>query len=175
MTAVIVMGVSGTGKTTIAEALSEELDWAFAEADEFHSQANIAKMASSTPLVDHDRWPWLGLIAAFLSQCETDGDNVIVTCSALKRAYRDVLRRSQTRVLFVHLDASFDVIAERVANRKGHYMPLKLLDSQFEILQPLEPDEEGVVIDSAQSPEEIVRQAAAWVRDRCQDEQSGVG
>jgi gluconokinase len=149
---IVVMGVSGSGKTTVGQDLAKRLGVGYAEADEFHPPENIAKMSAGHPLTDEDRWPWLHAIAAWIGEHEESGG--VVTCSALKRTYRDVLRGGGP-VFFIHLDGAREVIAARLAARKGHFMPLALLDSQFATLQPLDPDEPGVVLDIDATPEAL--------------------
>lgn len=153
---IIVMGVSGSGKTTIARLLAERLGWQFAEADEFHSAANVAKMRSGTPLTDEDRWPWLASIAEFIDQVRASGKHAVVTCSALKRRYRDVLVGARPDVALVHLQGDYDTIASRRAASPHHYMPVSLLKSQFDALEPPGADERPIVIDNRATPEEIV-------------------
>lgn len=143
---VVVMGVSGSGKTTLALELQRRLGWPYAEADDFHPAANIAKMAAATPLTDADRAPWLAAIRDWLTAQARAGRSTIVTCSALRRAYRDVLREAEGRVRFVHLTADAAVLAPRVANRIGHFMPAALLPSQLATLEPLGADEDGITI-----------------------------
>ncbi|HEX6473073.1 MAG TPA: gluconokinase [Streptosporangiaceae bacterium] len=133
------MGVSGSGKTTVGELLAERLGWEFADADQFHSPANVAKMRSGTPLTDADRAAWLRGIAAWIDDRIAAGKPGVVTCSALKRGYRDMLRRPDVR--FVYLDGDRELIARRMAVRKGHFFPVSLLDSQFRELEPPGPDE----------------------------------
>lgn len=157
-TAVIVMGVSGSGKTTVADLLGERLGWPVAEADDFHSEANKAKMSAGTPLDDHDRAPWLAELRDWISAQPTD---VIVTCSALKRAYRDVLRAADHRVRFLHLDGSETIIGSRMSGRSGHFMPTTLLTSQIDTLEPLEEDEDGVVVEVGDPAEEVAASALA--------------
>lgn len=157
-TALVVMGPSGTGKTTVAELLAERLDWAIAEADEFHPQANIDKMTGGIPLTDGDRWPWLEAIRDYLDVKAGQGLPAIVTCSALKRRYRDLLRQNQADVVFIQLTGPIDLIAGRMESRKGHFMPKTLLQSQFDTLEELESDEAGVKADVSNPPEEIVDQ-----------------
>ncbi|MBX9246470.1 gluconokinase [Actinotalea ferrariae] len=140
------MGVSGSGKTTLATLLQERLGWPYAEADEFHPQANIDKMTAGTPLEDEDRWPWLEAIRDWLTAQTHAGLSSIVTCSALKGSYRDVLRAAEGRVHFVHLTAPVEVIERRMGGRKGHFMPPTLLPSQLQTLQPLGDDEDGITI-----------------------------
>ncbi len=155
----VIMGVAGCGKTTVATLLAQRLGWVAAEADDFHPTANIAKMASGVPLDDDDRWPWLRAIRDWTSEQERSGRDSVVTCSALKRRYRDVLRQSAGRVRFVHLDGSAEVIGDRMQKRTKHFMPTALLPSQFAILEPLDDDEDGVVVPIGGSPEAIVDDA----------------
>jgi len=163
---VVVMGVSGSGKTTVAKHLVELLGWPFAEGDDFHPAANVEKMRSGKPLDDRDRKPWLEAVAAWIGEQEQAGHSAIVTCSALKRTYREVLRRNHPSVWFVHVSASADGLQHRLATRSGHYMPASLLESQLETLEPLQPDEPGVTI-SAEGPPDVV---AARVLDALRDE-----
>jgi gluconokinase len=153
--ALVVMGVSGSGKSTVGAALAQRLRVPFADADDFHPAANVAKMTAGHALDDEDRHPWLEAIGEWLSEHR---DGAVVSCSALKRAYRDQLRGHLPTTRFVHLDGSREVIARRQASRPGHFMPASLLDSQFATLEPLEPDEEGVVIDVDQSVDDIVQE-----------------
>ncbi|MGB7982470.1 MAG: gluconokinase [Candidatus Nanopelagicales bacterium] len=155
----VIMGVAGCGKTTVAQLLSERLGWVAAEADDFHPSANIAKMASGVPLTDDDRWPWLRAIRDWITLQNGEGRDSIVTCSALKRGYRDVLRQATGQVRFVHLDGTIEVIGERIQSRSKHFMPPRLLPSQFEILEPLGADEDGVVVPVAGQPESIADDA----------------
>ena len=156
--AIIVMGVSGSGKTTVGEALAERFGLPLLEGDQFHPKANIDKMSSGTPLTDEDRWPWLDAIAAAMRDAP---DGIIVTCSSLRRAYRDRLReRAERPVLFVFLDGSRDTLAERLAARKGHFMPASLLDSQLATLEPPGADEPGIVPVSFEPPVETVVKTA---------------
>ncbi|MER5430337.1 gluconokinase [Streptomyces sp. NPDC002588] len=155
---VAVMGVAGTGKTTIGTLLAARLGVPYAEGDDFHPQANIDRMSSGTPLEDADRWPWLDAIGAWAH--ERAGLGGVVSCSALKRAYRDRLRAAAPGLVFVHLSGDRALVEDRMAHRQGHFMPTALLDSQFATLQPLGPDEAGVVVDVSGSPEEIGERAA---------------
>lgn len=163
-THVVVMGVSGSGKTTVAEGIVGRTGWVFAEADAFHPQANIDKMASGTPLTDEDRWPWLRDLAAWMAEHGAKGEDTVITCSALKRGYRDVLREDVAalgegrRVVFAHLDGSAEVIAGRLKGRKGHFMPASLLQSQIDTLEDLEPGEGGVHLDLTATPRELIDQ-----------------
>lgn len=140
---VVLMGVSGGGKSSVLAALMDEMDAAFAEGDEFHSEANIDRMRAGIPLTDADRAPWLQSIGLWIGAREEESIDAVVTCSALRRRYRDVLRDGHPSVLFVHLIVPQIVLEGRVATRKGHYMPLSLLQSQLETLEPLEADEPG--------------------------------
>lgn len=149
-----VMGVSGSGKTTVGAALAQRLRVPFADADDFHPPENVAKMAAGTPLDDVDRLPWLHTIGAWLA-AHADGGGVI-SCSALKRSYRDVLREAAPTQFFVHLDGSPEVVARRVQGRPGHFMPASLVDSQFATLEPLGPDENGVALDLDRTVDELV-------------------
>jgi gluconokinase len=150
----VVMGVSGTGKSTVAGLLSGHLDWPLQEGDDLHPEANVAKMAAGTPLTDDDRWPWLQTIADWIDERIAAGESGIVTCSALKRSYRDRLRRPN--VVFVHLQGPRDVIAARMATRHDHFMPSSLLDSQLATLEPLEQDENAITINLSNNPAEEV-------------------
>ncbi|ASR56907.1 gluconokinase [Cellulomonas sp. CW35] len=155
----VVMGVSGSGKTTVALLLAERLGWTFAEADDFHPEANVALMAAGTPLTDEDRAPWLASIAHWVSQRDAEGVSTVLTCSALRRAYRDVLRGGGGRVRFVHLAGDPEVIATRMAARTDHFMPPSLLPSQLATLEPLEDDEDGVVVPIGAPPAQVVDDA----------------
>ncbi|MEU1531000.1 gluconokinase [Streptomyces fagopyri] len=159
---VVVMGVAGTGKTTIGPLLAARLGVPYAEGDDFHPQANIAKMTAGTPLSDEDRLPWLDAIGRWAH--ERDGLGGVVSSSALKRAYRDRLRAAAPGVVFVHLTGDRALIEERMSHRQGHFMPTALLDSQFATLQPLEADEAGVLVDVAGGPDEITERAVAALR-----------
>lgn len=154
-TPIVVMGVSGSGKSTVGAALAQRLGVPFADADDMHPAANIAKMAAGHPLDDDDRHPWLARIGVWLADHSAGG---VVSCSALKRIYRDQLRTHVADLEFLQLTGSRDVIARRQASRPGHFMPASLLASQFATLEPLEPDERGVVIDVDQSVDAIVEQ-----------------
>jgi gluconokinase len=151
---VVVMGVSGSGKSTVGAALAQRLRVPFADADDFHPEANIAKMTAGHPLDDHDRHPWLEAIGEWLAEHADRGG--VMSCSALKRRYRDQLRHHAPGVEFVHLHGTREVITRRQASRPGHFMPASLLTSQFATLEPLGPDEHGEVIDVDQSVDRIV-------------------
>jgi gluconokinase len=162
---VVVMGVSGTGKTTVAAALADDLGWTFIEGDSLHPPANIAKMSAGVPLDDDDRRPWLEALASLQSFHHAEGMSTVLTCSALKRAYRDVLRGGVPpgSVSFVHLAAPFEVLRARMEARE-HFMPASLLQSQLDTLEPLGPDEPGTVLDVSEPLAEVVRAAVAAVR-----------
>ncbi|HET9634084.1 MAG TPA: gluconokinase [Terrabacter sp.] len=154
---VVVMGVSGSGKTTIGAALAQRLRVPFADADDFHPRANIDKMSAGIPLTDDDRGPWLATIATWLADHAAGGG--VASCSALKRSYRDVLAAAAPQVFFVHLHGDPDVIAARVAGRPGHFMPAALVESQFATLEPLGPGEHGAVLDVDQQVDDLVTQS----------------
>lgn len=156
---VVVMGVSGAGKTTVARGISELTGLRFAEADEFHTEAHVAQMRAGIPLTDADRWPWLRALAEWMAERHAEGVSTVLTCSALKRAYREVLRQGPATVEFLHLDGAAQLIRDRLDRRVGHYMPASLFDSQRAILEHLGPDESGVVLEVAAPPEELVRRA----------------
>ena len=160
---VVVMGVSATGKTTVGKHLAEELDCEFIEGDDLHPRQNIEKMSEGIPRTDEDRWPWLQAIAELVAVKEFEGVSTVVTCSALKRSYRDVLRDAAP-TFFVHLDAPFEVLQDRMQHRTRHFMPAALLRSQFDTLEPLGPDEEGQVVDVSPPEDEVVEEAVNVVR-----------
>lgn len=163
---VVVMGTTSTGKSSVGERLAESLGAGFVEGDELHPQANVDKMASGTPLTDDDRWPWLELVAERIREAVSEQHRLVVTCSALKRAYRDVLRgddATAAEVFFCHLAGSKAVLEERIAGRRGHFMPTSLLDSQLDTLEELGPDEQGARVDVAPPLDEVVRTALAEV------------
>jgi gluconokinase len=158
-THLVVMGVAGSGKSTIAAALSQQLGWASAEADEFHPQSNIDKMTQGIPLQDEDRWPWLQEIQDWMSAQAAAGKSTVLTCSALKKSYRQLLSEAQGRVLFLHLHGEADLIGRRMQGREGHFMPPTLLPSQLATLEPLSEEElaaGSLRLDISQAPEEIV-------------------
>ncbi|MFB1294020.1 gluconokinase [Mycobacterium sp. pW049] len=159
---IVVMGVSGSGKSTVGAALAQRLRVPFADADDFHPPANIAKMTAGHPLDDTDRYPWLEAIGEWLAQHPDGG---VMSCSALKRVYRDQLRQHCAEIEFLHLVGSPETIGRRQASRPGHFMPAALLASQFETLQPLEPDERGVAIDVDQSIDSVIDSYIATTND----------
>ncbi|WP_093801609.1 gluconokinase [Streptomyces sp. Wb2n-11] len=159
---VVVMGVAGTGKTTIGPLLAERLDVPYAEGDDFHPPANIAKMSAGTPLDDSDRWPWLDSIGRWAHG--RAGLGGVVSSSALKRSYRDRLRAAAPGAVFLHLTGDRELIEERMRERKGHFMPTALLDSQYATLEPLQEDEAGVSVDVSGTPQDITERAVAALR-----------
>jgi gluconokinase len=160
------MGVSGAGKTTLATALGHHLGWPVAEADDFHPPANIAKMSAGQPLTDDDRWPWLAAIRDWLASHAAAGRGCIVTCSALKRAYRDLLREASGNVRFLHLTGDPATLADRIARRTGHFMPASLLPSQLLTLEPLAPDEHGHTLANDTTPADLAARALAVLSGR---------
>ena len=159
------MGVSGSGKSTVGAALALRLGVSFADADAFHPQANIAKMAAGRPLTDDDRYPWLDAVGEWLAH---HGDGGVMSCSALKRRYRDQLRAHCLQIEFLHLTGSPRLIGRRQTSRLGHFMPSSLLKSQFDTLEPLGPDENGVAIDVGESVDAIVETFVRYRRERHQ-------
>ncbi|MCZ9310232.1 gluconokinase [Corynebacterium uberis] len=157
------MGVSGAGKTTIGTLLAERLGVSYRDGDDLHPQANIDKMASGQPLNDEDRWPWLKEVGQWLAQAHDGG---VIGCSALKRSYRDLIRQACPDVEFVHVHGDVDVLASRMDQREGHFMPSSLLESQLATLEPLGSDEAGAVFDIAAPADAVADKAAAWVASR---------
>lgn len=155
----VVMGVSGTGKSTVGQAVADRLGRPFLEGDALHPEVNVAKMSAGTPLVDDDRWPWLQAVRDAMSAHAASGTSTVVACSALRRAYRDVLREADGRVRFILLDVPADALRERVVHRTGHWMPPSLLESQLATLEPLHGDEDGVSIPVTGSPDVVVTDA----------------
>jgi gluconokinase len=169
----VVMGVSGVGKTSVAAELVARTGWAFVEGDDLHTEANRAKMAAGTPLDDDDRWPWLRRIAAWIGEQEAADRGAVLTCSALKRSYRDLLRDGHPSVRFVHLLAPRALIQTRVDARQGHYMPPSLLESQLDTLEPLGPDEPGVGVDTTGSPVDVAERALRALEATSEKEADG--
>jgi len=160
--ALVVMGVSGSGKSTIGEKLAQRLGWSYEDGDRFHPPSNVAKMSAGQPLTDEDRWPWLRAIADEIDRVCEAGEHAAIACSALKRAYRGVLVHGRNDVRIIYLKGTQELIASRLAQRKGHFMPPGLLASQFKTLEPPGPDENPVTV-SIEAPvetivDEIVRQ-----------------
>ena len=160
---VVVMGVSGCGKSTVATPMSTTLGWELAEGDTFHPEANVAKMRAGEPLNDDDREPWLQALRAWTEERDREGLSTVMACSALKRAYRDILREADPDTFFVHLHGDYDLLLARMHER-DHFMPESLLRSQLDTLEMLGPDEAGVLIDVAPPTEEVVARAVAEVR-----------
>ncbi|MER7001962.1 gluconokinase [Dactylosporangium sp. NPDC000555] len=152
----VVMGVAGAGKTTVGALLAARLGWRYAEADDFHPAANVAKMAAGIPLTDADREPWLAAIGHWIDERADAGEPGVVTCSGLKRAYRDRLRRDRPQVRMVFLEGSPELITRRLAARHGHFMRVEMLDSQFAALEPPAPDEAATEVSVESPPSEIV-------------------
>jgi len=155
----VVMGVSGTGKSTVGRTLADHLGRPFLEGDEFHPEGNVDKMSAGIALVDDDRWPWLEIVRDAMSAHAAAGTSTVVACSALRRTYRAVLRGAQGRVRFVLLDVPGDVLRERMANRRDHWMPPSLLECQLSILEALQADEDGVTVPVAGPPHVVVTDA----------------
>jgi gluconokinase len=154
--ALIVMGVSGSGKSTVGEKLAGRLGWRYEDADTFHPASNVAKMSAGHPLTDQDRWPWLKAIAAEIDRVLEAGSRVVIGCSALKRAYRDILVHGRNDVQIIYLDGTEALIAERLSQRKGHFMPAGLLASQFGALEPPGADEHPVTVSIDGSADAII-------------------
>jgi gluconokinase len=158
---IVVMGVAGSGKTTIAANLAERLGVPFVEGDSLHPAVNVKKMAAGIPLTDEDRWPWLKAIGERMEVERLTGHGVVVSCSALKHAYRDCLRKEvHGNVYFILLDGSRELITDRMKNRKGHFMPPALLDSQFATLEKPTPDEHAVILDISHTVPALLAEAA---------------
>jgi carbohydrate kinase (thermoresistant glucokinase family) len=163
---IVVMGVSGSGKTTVGQALADRLGARFADGDSFHPAENVEKMAAGHALTDADRLPWLRTVGHYIKDVESERASSVVACSALKRTYRDVLREQAPDLFFVFLDGSRQVIHDRVVARNHEFMPPSLLDSQFASLEPLEADERGMRIDITSAPDEIVSHIEAELNRR---------
>jgi gluconokinase len=164
----VVMGVSGSGKSTVAAALAKRLGWQWQEGDDLHPFANVAKMAAGQPLTDDDRRPWLAAVSAWIADRRAAGESGVITCSALKRSYRDVLRASQSAegaegadgadIVFVYLAGDRDLFAARLSGRHGHFMPPALLESQLATLEPPAPDERAITVDISEPIAAVVEE-----------------
>ena len=157
---IVVMGVSGSGKSTVGDLLGARIGLPYHDGDDLHPQSNIDKMAAGEPLTDEDRWPWLKLVGEWLTEHPAGG---IIGCSALKRSYRDAIREAAPGAVFVHVHGSAELLQERMTDRPGHFMPPSLLDSQLDTLEHLGADETGRIFDISGTPDEIVAAAAAWI------------
>jgi gluconokinase len=166
MTVAVLMGVSGSGKTTIARGVAQRLGWRLVEGDSFHPPTNVAKMHAGTPLTDEDRWPWLHAIAHEIDAMRASHQSAVVACSALKRAYRDILIDARDDVLLVYLQGSKALIAGRLAARTGHFMPPTLLDSQFAALEEPGEDEHPIVVSIAPEPDAIAEEVVRRLKER---------
>ena len=165
LAAIVVMGVSGAGKSTVGRLIAASLDCPFRDADSFHPPANIAKMSRGEPLTDDDRWPWLAAIAAWIAEHRAAGTTCVATCSALKRVYRDIVTdRQSADVRLVYLKGDFALIDARLKARTGHFMPPGLLRSQFDALQEPGADEHAITVSIDAAPEEIAERAAEKLR-----------
>ncbi|MET3923868.1 gluconokinase [Arthrobacter sp. UYEF20] len=158
---IVVMGVSGCGKTTIGDLVARELNVPFLDGDSLHPVENVAKMAAGSPLTDEDRWPWLAIVGSELAAAGSDG--LVLACSALRRSYRDAIREQAPDTVFLHLNGSKEVLGARLEGRSGHFMPATLLDSQLATLEPLAADESGVVVDIAAPLADVVAAALAGI------------
>jgi len=152
---IILMGVTGCGKTTIGELLAEELGWVYYDGDDFHPEPNVAKMAQGLPLTDEDRFPWLRRLVEEIGRWIAAGEDAVLACSALKAAYRDILASGRSQIHIVYLKGSMELIRQRLQDRVHRYMPVSLLESQF---KALEEPEDAVTVDIAPSPEAIVQE-----------------
>lgn len=163
-TVLVVMGVSGSGKSTVAKAVAQRLGWEFGEGDDLHPAENVQKMAAGRPLTDQDRWPWLDRVSGWIHQHLAAGRSGVITCSALRRSYRD--RLAGTGVVFVYLQGSYELIDQRLRHRIGHYMPESLLRSQFDTLEEPAVDENAVMVELAGAPDEVVDRTILALRQR---------
>jgi gluconokinase len=158
VTVIVVMGVAGSGKSTIASLLAERLGWTYIDGDWLHPAANVEKMSRGEPLTDEDRWPWLRAIAASIDELRREDRRAVVACSALKRAYRDILLGDRPGARLVHLEGSRETVARRLGSRDGHFMPPSLLESQFAALEVPTADERPIIVSVDDDPERLVDQ-----------------
>jgi gluconokinase len=158
---IVLMGVSSSGKSTTGARLAKLLDWPFRDADSFHPAANIEKMRAGIALEDSDRWPWLDAIAHWIDQQLSKGQSAIVSCSALKRSYRQRLIGDRRNVRLVFLKGSFELIKKRMQQRRGHFMPLSLLHNQFQVLEEPEADEHAIIVSISAPPQRVARRIIA--------------
>jgi gluconokinase len=156
---VVVMGVSGSGKTTLGQGIAARLGWPFQEGDDLHPAANVEKMARGEALTDDDRRPWLEAVGEWMDERRAVGASAVLTCSALRRSYRDLLRRGRPEVRFCHVTVDPDMLRRRLEARRGHYMPPSLLPSQLATLEPLAADEPGVTLSGDGPPDAVVAEA----------------
>lgn len=169
---IVVMGVSGCGKTTIGDLVARELGVPFLDGDSLHPVENVAKMAAGTPLTDEDRWPWLATVGAELAAAGNGG--LVLACSALRRSYRDAIREQAPDTVFLHLHGSKLVLRARTEGRTGHFMPPALLDSQLATLEPLEANETGIIVDIAAPVNQVVADALAGIADIARTAERGL-
>lgn len=160
-TRAVIMGVSSCGKSTVGALLAERTGLPFRDGDDMHPDANVTKMAAGHALTDADRKPWLESIGEYLAHAE---DGAVVGCSALKRSYRDIIRAAAPDTVFIHLAGSYDLLKARMSRREGHFMPVSLLDSQFDTLEQLEDDEAGITLDVVASPAQLAEEASEFLR-----------
>jgi gluconokinase len=163
-TILLLMGVASSGKTTTGQRLAKRLSWTFRDADSFHPEANIVKMSAGAPLTDDDRWPWLDAIGGWMDEQRKAKSRAVVTCSALKRVYRQRLLHMRPDVQLVYLKGSKELIAERMTRRRGHFMPTALLDSQFATLEEPRGDERPIVVNVAMPPNRVIERILALTR-----------